>query len=149
MPNRPPRLAVFQHNSTPLFFVTFSTHQRRTLLANERVHDAFVAYCERGLSQGAAVGRYVLMPDHVHVFVRLSSDLRLTQWARALKRSLSRAIADQAPHWQEGFFDHLLRGKDSYAQKWQYVRQNPVRAGLIAFHEDWPYQGEIVWLPFD
>jgi putative transposase len=149
MPNRPPRLVVFQHNSTPLFFVTFSTHQRRTLLANERVHDAFVAYCERGLSLGVGVGRYVLMPDHIHLFLRLSLDLSLAQWVRSLKRSISRSIVEHAPHWQEGFFDHLLRGKDSYSQKWEYVRQNPMRAGLTASHEHWPYQGEIVRLPFD
>ena len=32
---------------------------------------------------------------------------------------------------QEGFFDHLLRSYESYAQKWEYVRENPVRAGLV------------------
>ena len=72
------------------------------------------------------------MPDHIHLFVRLSPDLSLAQWVRTLKRSISGSILEHAPHWQEGFFDHLLRGKDSYAQKWEYVRQNPVRAGLAA-----------------
>jgi putative transposase len=66
-----------------------------------------------------------------------------------LKRSLSKSVIEYLPHWQEGFFDHLLRGGDSYAEKWEYVRQNPVRAGLATSHEDLPYQGEIVWLPFD
>jgi hypothetical protein len=36
----------------------------------------------------------------------------------------------------------------SYSQKWEYVRQNPLRAGLIATQETWPYQEEIVRLPF-
>ncbi len=133
----------------PLFFVTFSTHKRRSLLANEEVHQIFVTYCARGLSLGAGVGRYVLMPDHIHLFVRLSSDLSLSQWVRNLKRGISRGILEHAPHWQEGFFDHLLRGKDSYSQKWEYVRQNPVRAGLAASYDNWLYQGEIVRLPFD
>ena len=48
----------------------------------------------------------------------------------------------QKPHWQEGFFDHVLRSAESYAQKW--VRMNPVRAGLCREPEEWPYQGEIV-----
>jgi putative transposase len=133
----------------PLFFVTFSTHKRRSLLANEVVHDTFISYCEKGLSLGAGVGRYVLMPDHIHLFVRLCPDLSLAQWVRNLKRAISRSIVEHTPHWQEGFFDHLLRGKDSYAQKWEYVRENPVRAGLSVSHRDWPYQGEIVHLPFD
>ena len=149
MPNRPPRLQVFQRYDIPMFFVTFNTHKRRSLLDNGGVHGVFTTYCQRGLSRGAGVGRYVLMPDHVHLFVRLSPDLSLAQWVRNLKRAISRSIVGPAPQWQEGFFDHLLRGKDSYAQKWEYVRENPVRAGLVATYANWPYQGEITHLPFD
>jgi putative transposase len=58
-------------------------------------------------------------------------------------------LGSSKPHWQEGFFDHVLRSSESYAQKWEYVRMNPVRAGLCAATEDWPYQGEIIHLPFD
>jgi hypothetical protein len=42
-----------------------------------------------------------------------------------------------------GFFDHLLRNRESYDEKWEYVRNNPPRAGLVKFRDDWPYQGEI------
>ncbi len=45
--------------------------------------------------------------------------------------------------WQAGFFDHVLRSSESYGEKWEYVRMNPVRAGLAARPEDWPYAGEI------
>ena len=45
--------------------------------------------------------------------------------------------------WQEEFFDHVLRSDETYSQKWDYVRENPVRAGLVARVEDWPWQGEI------
>jgi REP element-mobilizing transposase RayT len=57
------------------------------------------------------------MPDDIHLFARLISDLSLAQWLRTLKRSISRSLPERAPHWQEGFFDHLLRGRDSYSQK--------------------------------
>jgi hypothetical protein len=46
----------------------------------------------------------------------------------------------------EGFFDHVLRSNESYAQKWTYVRENPLRAGLAKSAEQWPYQGEIVYI---
>ena len=45
--------------------------------------------------------------------------------------------------WQPGLFDHLLRRDESYAQKWDYVWRNPVRAKLVTKPEDWLYQGEI------
>jgi putative transposase len=52
------------------------------------------------------------------------------------------------PVWQRGFFDHLLRGSESYSEKWNYVRENPVRAGLVASADDWPYSGEIVAIQY-
>ncbi|MDQ3117014.1 MAG: hypothetical protein M3Q86_10470 [Verrucomicrobiota bacterium] len=45
--------------------------------------------------------------------------------------------------WQEEFFDHVLRSDESYAEKWEYVRENPTRAGLVEKSDDWPWQGEI------
>ena len=32
---------------------------------------------------------------------------------------------------------------ESYSQKWEYVKENPVRAGLAEKSDDWPFQGEI------
>jgi putative transposase len=48
--------------------------------------------------------------------------------------------------WQPGFFDHLIRNEESYGEKWNYVRDNPVRAGLVTNAYDWPYKGEIVYI---
>jgi putative transposase len=59
------------------------------------------------------------------------------------------ALGFEKPHWQEGFFDHLLRSQESYSQKWDYVRMNSVRAGLSGTPEAWPYQGQVTSLRFD
>jgi hypothetical protein len=47
------------------------------------------------------------------------------------------------PIWQADYFDRYLRSSESYSQKWDYVEQNPVRAGLVERFEDWPYRGII------
>jgi len=52
------------------------------------------------------------------------------------------------PLWQSEFFDHVIRSADSYTEKWNYVRENPVRAGLVATANTWPYSGEINLLQF-
>jgi putative transposase len=93
-----------------------------------------------------ATGRYVIMPDHVHLFARGGREYPLTQWMRLLKRSLSAGIATAPPHWQKGFFDHLIRHSESYSEKWEYVRQNPAHAGLVEDPKEWPWQGEVVRL---
>jgi hypothetical protein len=46
----------------------------------------------------------------------------------------------------KGFFDHVIRHSESYLEKWEYVRQNPVRAGLVNDPNEWSWQGEIASL---
>ena len=160
-PRVPPRLdCLFPHN--PVFFVTACTHQRKRLLANKSVHDAFVSFSTRAYSDhNVAVGRYVIMPDHIHLYVCGPDDFELGRWMGRLKQQLQKAIIGrdaqkltamasptgrrlQAPVWQRGFFDHVLRNEESYGQKWNYVHDNPVRAGFVTNADDWPYAGEII-----
>lgn len=122
-------------------------------MAAKSVHEVFLDFARRARDEyGVAVGRYVIMPDHAHLFVVLPEPgPTLASWVGQLKRKLGIVLTEQghaAPIWQEGFFDHLMRGADSYSEKWGYVRENPVRARLCAAAEDWPYAGEVVALRF-
>ncbi len=148
-PRRPPRLGrIFA--TSPVYFVTFCTHKRQRFLAKDEVHTAFVLFAKRAEETfNVAVGRYVIMPDHVHLFVRGDYNFRLGPSIGALKQALAKAgmlSRAKGQVWQEGFFEHVLRSNESYSQKWNYVRENPVRAGLVKSVVDWPYQGEIVYI---
>jgi putative transposase len=111
---RPPRLAqIYQSHYAPLFFITMCTLHRRKIPSLRVAQEVFGTYSARGMSGfNVAVGRYVIMPDHLHFFVRSDQNVALSRWVKGLKQ-------------------------------WGYVRQNPVRAGLVKLAEDWPYQGEI------
>jgi len=52
------------------------------------------------------------------------------------------------PIWQADYFDRYLRSAESYSEKWQYVADNAVRAGLVNDAEAWPYRGTIHELMF-
>src|SRR2546423_8733160 len=137
----------------PFYFVTFNTALRARILTSPEIHHSFRVFCRRAYEQhDVAVGRYVIMPDHVHFFVAFpQTGLTLSKWVQSLRSVLGKELLRlgcQKPHWQEGFFDHLLRSAESYAEKWEYVRMNPVRAGLCRQPEDWPYQGEIVRIEY-
>ena len=135
---------LFERN--PIYFVTANTHDRAKILAKPAIHEVFQSFAEFGPNHGAWLGAYVLMPDHFHAFVTLDDrEISLSAWAKSLKNSLSKALrqsAIESPHWQKGFFDHVLRSAESYSEKWHYVRENPVRAGLVTRWEDWPYLGQ-------
>jgi REP element-mobilizing transposase RayT len=130
------------------------TEARQPLFANEAAHAVFEGFCRKGAERGCAVGRYVLMPDHLHLFVAVApteGTPTLPDWGKALKGVLARHWKHQGhegPFWQKGFFDHVMRSSDSMTAKWLYVRDNPVRAGLVTKSDDWPYAGEIVPVGF-
>jgi putative transposase len=132
---------------SPIYFVTASTFEGRWILNRPDVHRAFVQFGLRGVDRGVRLGRYVLMPDHVHLFVSLSRQApSLSVWKKSLKNAISKVLrlaTISAPHWEKGFFDRVIRSDESYDQKWEYVRQNPVRAGLVRSAEDYPYAGEL------
>ena len=146
--NRPKRLAVvFDRYRPPLYFVTICTYERKAILNDPDIRQVFCDYARHAETRQCAIGRYVIMPDHIHLFVRIGGDLSLSQFVRLLKQRLTFCLnrkTVKGPYWQPGFFDHLLRNVESYSQKWEYVRQNPVRAKLVANPEEWSYQGEIV-----
>jgi len=130
---------------SPIYFITACSVDRRPILDCEPMHDAFRTFCLNSPQHGAWIGRYVLMPDHLHLFMSVV-EISLSNWVKSLKNALSktlRSLGCDAAHWQKGFFDHLLRSGESYSQKWDYVRENPVRAGLVESAEDWPFAGEI------
>ncbi len=141
--DRPRRLDLVYINQ-PLYFVTFATRDRKRVPSLHRAQLALEQYTCCAIAKfNVALGRYVIMPDHVHLFVRGDPNFVLSSWTGGLKRAMS--VALESPRlWQLGFFDHILRSDESYAEKWNYVRDNPVRAGLVKAAEDWPYQGEIV-----
>lgn len=142
-PHFKPRLHRLQTIFTPrpLYFLTACTANRQPLLANDRTQKSLTEFAERAVNRGVCVGRYVLMPDHLHLFAAFgSSSVSVSEWMKALKRSLASQLGIA---WQRGFFDHVLRSRESYAEKWRYVLENPVRAGLVNEAREWPYQGEI------
>ena len=147
MINKPKRLeSLFSSYASPVYFITAVTANRAPLLATHAFHEALRAYALANVAAGRVMGRYVIMPDHLHCFVRLVPDARISDYVRWLKTALTRALVangHQGYVWQPGFFDHVMRSRESYAEKWDYVRMNPVRAGLVSLAEQWPFQGEI------
>lgn len=45
----------------------------------------------------------------------------------------------QQIRWQKNYFDHRLRNDAALEEKAQYIRLNPVRAGLVTKPEEWPF----------
>lgn len=138
-----PARGVFISTGNPtIVFLTVCTKDRHPWLAQRHVHDALVQVWHQATAW--LVGRYVLMPDHLHLFCAPGDmAVPLNTWVAYWKRQFSRLHLPGTGAWQRDCWDTRLRRGESYAEKWEYVRQNPVRAGLCQKAEDWSYQGEL------
>lgn len=79
---------------------------------------------------------FLLMPDHLHAILAVPRLERLSEVIRNWKRLTARA---HGVRWQRNFFDHRLRSCEALEAKARYIRENPVRAGLVDRAEDWPH----------
>ncbi|NBD37147.1 MAG: hypothetical protein GVY10_01080 [Verrucomicrobia bacterium] len=128
-----------------IIFLTVCTKGRKCILATDASHHLLLQAWKK--ADNWTVGKYLIMPDHVHLFCSPSYFIHksIQKWQGYWKYLVSRDWKDTTakPLWQIGGWDRQLRGADSYAAKWRYVRENPVRAGLVTNAESWPYQGEL------
>jgi putative transposase len=128
-----------------IVYLTVCVHRRRPLLANDTaaqlIVEAWVA------ATFWRVGRFVILSDHIHLFCAPNTfpAQPLKKWIACWKNHITRTWTNrsQIPIWQREFWDRQLRRTESYDEKWQYVRNNPVRHGYVSRVEDWPYQGEL------
>jgi REP element-mobilizing transposase RayT len=140
---RHPAHGVFGSPGRPtIVFLTVCTKDRRRWLATAANHCILVEVWQNATAWH--IGRYVIMPDHVHLFAAPGDrELPLENWVRYWKSRFTNTCLDPAQVWQADHWDTRLRSGESYDAKWEYVRQNPVRAGLARDAADWPFQGEL------
>jgi putative transposase len=137
-------LPIEAHNRSIIIFVTACTAGRRQIFATPQAHAAIVRAWRRASTWLA--GRYVILPDHFHLFCSpdaIEAPL-LERWMRYRKSLVTKSLGQMSETlWQRHHWDRQLRSGESYDNKWEYVQSNPVRHGLIADADAWPYQGEL------
>ena len=135
----PPRIPVWlRWDQDVVYFVTLCVLGKRSVLANDTAFAAFQQAIGRLIGWTVIAG--LLMPDHVHVLVApRDREAAVGNLSGALKRWIRQEL-EATWQWQPGCFDRLLRTEESATQKWLYIRENPVRAGLVQTWQEWPYR---------
>ncbi len=90
---------------------------------------------------------YCITSNHVHMVFQLNCEDEqpkpLARVMQSLKRYTAREankiLKRQGSFWQAESYDHVIRDADEYARIVHYVRQNPVKAGLVHRAEDWSW----------
>jgi REP element-mobilizing transposase RayT len=86
---------------------------------------------------------WCVMPNHVHVLFKLAADSSLgaviRSWKGAGAMEINRLLGRAGPLWMADYFDRFIRDLDHFYNCRAYIRNNPVKAGLCAQPEDWPF----------
>jgi putative transposase len=137
----PPRLSeiLLPGEKSIIYFVTLCVNGRSHVLATDQTFDAITNVI--GAINKWTVLAGLIMPDHIHFVITPTTDRSLSvgDFSAGFKRLLGKMLPRQEWEWQRGCFDRLLRSDENLYNKWIYIEQNPVRAGLVANVADWPY----------
>jgi putative transposase len=139
-----------------IYFFTVVTHGRRPILCTPQsraaLRQAVVATRRDHPFDSVA---WVLMPDHLHTVWRLPEDDADydTRW-RLIKSRFSHLVAATLPAvpavasrvareeqhvWQRRYWEHAIRDEQDLRRHVDYIHFNPVKHGLVAEPEAWPY----------
>ena len=126
-----------------IYFVTVCTKGRIPNIANNPVHTVLRRIWID--TRFWFVHAYVIMPDHIHLLVAKASrdSVALRNWVGWWMRQCVLENPKLCIAWQKGCFDTRIRNEAMFAQKWEYIRDNPVRRGLVGRACDWPFMDNL------
>ena len=152
---KPIRLPEYDYSQTGVYFITICTRDREPILSKIIIRDDGSAFpclnpaghiVEKYMSllsvkyPTANIDRYIIMPDHVHLLLRLElSHSRVVEFSPTLGNILGwfkyqttkeiNAITEETGKhiWQRSYYDHIIRNDIDYLNIWQYIDENPLR----------------------
>jgi REP element-mobilizing transposase RayT len=139
------RLPHFQKADRSIF-ITFRRGLRAPL--PDHCRDEVLRCCLRGNGTRFHLHAAVVMPEHVHLLLTPLRDPNghlfcLVDILKGIKgasaRRVNQLLESCGPLWQEESFDHVIRNEESMRQKTDYIRQNPIRRGLVKMPEEYPW----------
>ena len=132
------RVDEYDYSQCGAYFVTICTQNRRPILSNIVGDDAHIVpkrygqIVERYLRNAAEIEKYVIMPDHIHMLIRLEEQgaekrspqaSRIASIVRSIKTLTTKEIGESI--FQRSYYDHVIRNQRDYNEIWEYIENNP------------------------
>jgi len=134
------RLCDYDYSQNGAYFVTICTIDRKKVLSEIVGDDAHIVpksygcVVEKYIRNVPEIEKYVIMPDHIHMIIRLDNG---SMWAstptnvmnnvssivRSIKILTTKEIGEAI--FQRSYYDHVIRNQKDYDEIWQYIDNNP------------------------
>lgn len=134
------RLQGYDYSQNGYYFVTICTENRMLLLSENRNADIAKAEIkETEKRYNVEISPYVIMPDHIHMVIKLCAAKREEQSPSStlndilctFKSRTAKAINEQdhcrgRKVWQRSYYDRIIRDETDYARVAEYILNNPL-----------------------
>ncbi len=133
------RMKEYDYSAPGAYFVTICTRNRQPLLCDIVGDDAHIVpkkyglIVEKYIRNVPEIEKYVLMPDHIHLIVRMDNG---RMWASAPTKTLSSIVRSikilttkeiGVSIFQRSYYEHVIRNQQDYDEIWEYIENNPLK----------------------
>ena len=138
------RYPEYDYSQNGAYFVTICTQDRKKILSTIVGDDAHIVpkpygqIAEKYIRNVPEIEKYVIMPDHIHMIIRLNSGAmwaspptnkpqhnRISTIVRSIKILTTKEIGETI--WQRSYYDHVIRNQQDYNEVWEYIENNPTK----------------------
>ena len=126
------------------FFVSSATWGRRRLLQSDRIAELLVDVLYHYRRENRfRLHEFVVMPDHIHVLLSVGPEISIEKAMQLIKGGFSFRASHEfglkTQVWERGFSEVRILNSTAFATRACYIRENPVRAGLLANAGEYRY----------
>jgi putative transposase len=126
------------------FFTTTKTSMGRRLLQSERNVTLLIDVLRSLVAERKFnLHDFVIMPDHVHLLLTVEDEMTIEKAMQLIKGRFSHRLSHECGHkgevWQRGFSEAQVMNRDSFESYRSYIAENPVKAGLAATADEYPF----------
>jgi len=125
------------------FLITKCLEPRKPLLTDRLASAVCDTICREAQRERMLLAAFVVMPDHWHAVIGIhpndSLAVRMGVISRWASEKTSQQLASAGACWQDGYHDTRIRSSKQFEFSVNYVRTNPVRAGIAEADDSWPH----------
>src|SRR5690348_7086489 len=121
---------------TKTYFITADAYMHQHLFQRTETADLLLNTIFRYRDANEfSVHEFVVMPNHLHLLISTEDGHSVGRAMQLVKGGFSHAIGQAGPKlkavWQPSYYEHRVRDDEDYSRIRTYIRENPVRRGLV------------------
>ena len=137
------RIPDYDYSQNGAYFITICIQDRKPILSQIVGDDAHIVpnpygrIAEKYIRNVPKIEKYVIMPDHIHMIIRLDNGSmwaspptdakpqhnRISNIVRSIKVLVAKEIGQSI--FQRSYYDHVIRNQQDYDEIWEYIENNP------------------------